>query len=151
MKLGSIATGPDFYDRKIECADLRRYLVDNNVVASGPRRLGKSSIVNRLREIAADEGLMAEHVDVQGKDSAQAFIDEVARHFPDESIKGYLAALGSQARTLLPAVKTARTKSTWWHRRWRRISGNSGKLKLVQVSRRTSSQIEQCTSPDFHR
>lgn len=110
MKLGSIATGSDFYDRSTECADLWRYLENDHVVASGPRRLGKSSIVNRLREEAVGKGLLAEHVDVQGKDSAQAFIDQVSSHFPDASVRGYLAALGLQAKAWLSTVKKIELK-----------------------------------------
>ena len=105
MKLGTVATGHDFFDRKTECADLWRYLENDHVVASGPRRLGKSSIVNRLREEALQRGLLAAHVDVQGKDSAQAFVDEVSAHFPDSSVKGYLAAVGAQAKSWVSAVK----------------------------------------------
>jgi hypothetical protein len=105
MKLGHIATGRDFYDRKAECADLWRYLENDHVVASGPRRLGKSSIVNRLREEAGQKGLLAAHVDVQGIDSAQAFIDEISGHFPDGSIKSYLSSASEQAKSWLSAVK----------------------------------------------
>lgn len=105
MKLGSIATGEDFYDRKTECADLWRYLKNEHIVASGPRRLGKTSIINRLREEAIADGLLAELVDVQGIEGAQAFIDEIARHFPDASVTGYLGSLGKTAKSWLSAVK----------------------------------------------
>ena len=110
MKLGNIATGADFYDRQTECADLWRYLENDHVVASGPRRLGKSSIVNRLREQAIEKGLLAQHVDVQGVESAQAFIDQVSGHFPDASVNGYLGALGKTAKTWLSAVKKVELK-----------------------------------------
>ncbi|OYT92335.1 MAG: ATP-binding protein [Burkholderiales bacterium PBB3] len=105
MKLGAIATGIDFYDRKTECSDLWGYLENDHVVASGPRRLGKSSIVNRLREEAAAKGLLAQHVDVQGIEGAQAFIDEISSHFPDDSIMGYLSSLGDTAKQWFSAVK----------------------------------------------
>lgn len=90
MKLGNIADGADFYDREVERKDIWRYLEDNHIVASGPRRLGKSSIINRLREEAVEKGLLAKHVDVQGIDTAQGFIYELLSHFPDDSIKAYL-------------------------------------------------------------
>ena len=92
MKLGAIATGIDFYDRKTECSDFWGYLQNDHVVASGLRRLGKSSIVNRLREEAMAKGMLAQHVDVQGIEGAKAFIDEISAHFPDDSIKRYLSA-----------------------------------------------------------
>jgi uncharacterized protein len=105
MKLGGMASGEDFFDRKTECAALWRYLEKDHVVASGPRRLGKSSIVNRLREEAEVKGILAAHVDVQGIEGAQAFVDELARHFPDASIKGYLSSMGTTVKSWLPAIK----------------------------------------------
>lgn len=105
MMLGNIATGADFYGRETECADLMRYLAKNHVVASGPRRLGKSSIVNRLCEKAESDGIMARHVDVQGVEDAQGFIDEINRHFPDATIRGYLSKMGQAAKNMFGAVK----------------------------------------------
>jgi len=109
MKLGGIASGDDFYDRKSECAALTRYLEKDHVVASGPRRLGKSSIVNRLREEATAKGILVAHVDVQGIEGAQAFVDELERHFPDASIKGYLNSMSAAAKAWLPAIKNVTT------------------------------------------
>ena len=110
MKLGTIATGDDFYDRKTECADLWRYLEGDHVVASGPRRLGKSSIVNQLIEEAKTQGLLARHVDVQGIEGAQAFIDQLSGHFPEESIKGYLKTIGQITSQWLSKVRKVELK-----------------------------------------
>ena len=110
MRLGTIATGNDFYDRQSECADLWRYLENDHVVASGPRRLGKSSIVNRLREEAEAKGLLVRHVDVQGVEDAQAFVDQISSHFPDASVTGYLGALSQHAKQWLSAVKKVEFK-----------------------------------------
>jgi AAA+ ATPase superfamily predicted ATPase len=107
MKLGGMASGADFFDRTVECAALWRYLEKDHVVASGPRRLGKSSIVNRLREEASAKGILAAHVDVQGIEGAQAFVDELTRHFPDASIKGYLSAIGGSVKGCLWSIKLA--------------------------------------------
>ncbi len=110
MMLGNIATGTDFYDRETECDDLWRYLEKNHVVASGPRRLGKSSIVHRLCEKAETESIMARHVDVQGVEGAQGFIDEISKHFPDVTISGYLAKMGQGAKKLIGSVKKFEAK-----------------------------------------
>lgn len=110
MKLGTIATGDDFYDRKTECADLWRYLESDHVVASGPRRLGKSSIVNQLIEEAKAKELLARHVDVQGIEGTQAFIDQLSLHFPDDSIKGYLKNASNTARQWFSKVKKVELK-----------------------------------------
>lgn len=110
MKLGNIATGDDFYGRETECADLWRYLEKDHVVASGPRRLGKSSIVNRMCEQATANGILAGHVDVQGSDSVQSFIDEIGKKFPDARIKSHIATMGQQAKNWLGVVKKVEVK-----------------------------------------
>lgn len=105
MRLGSIAAGNDFFDRQSECDDLWRYLESDHIVASGPRRLGKSSIVNRLREEAEAKGLLVRHVDVEDAEGAQKFVHQLSGHFPDVSVKGYLGALSDHARKWLSLVK----------------------------------------------
>ncbi len=128
MKLGAIATGNDFYDRKTECTDLWGYLENDHVVASGPRRLGKSSIVNRLREEAETKGLLAKHVDVQGIEGAKAFIDEISNHFPDASVKGYLGSLTGTAKQWLSSVKKIELKG---------LGGVGGALELQANAKQT--------------
>ena len=54
IKLGNKADGDDFFDRVHERDDLWRYLEGNHIVLSGPRRLGKTSLLQRLAEEAAD-------------------------------------------------------------------------------------------------
>jgi uncharacterized protein len=110
MMLGNIAIGTDFYGRETECADLWRYLEKDHVVASGPRRLGKSSIVHRLCEKAEADNIMARHVDVQGVEGAQGFIDEISKHFPDATISGYLSRMGQGAKRLIGSVKKFEAK-----------------------------------------
>jgi hypothetical protein len=110
MKLGSIATGEDFYGREAECADLWRYLEKDHVVASGPRRLGKSSIVNRMCEKAAQDGLLANHVDVQGVEGVQGFIDQITAKFPEDSIRRHAETMGQAAKRWLAAVKKIEIK-----------------------------------------
>ena len=105
MRLGSIATGSDFFDRVTECKDLWNYLENEHIVASGPRRLGKSSIVNRLREQALEQELLAQHVDVQGVEGAQAFVDQLAAHFPDATVNGYITGLTQTAKQWFAKVK----------------------------------------------
>ncbi len=105
MKLGNIADGADFYDRKQECADIWRYLQDNHLIITGPRRLGKSSVLNRLREEASEKTLLAKHVDVEGIDTAEGFIEELNLAFPDDSISHYLQNLGENAISWLPKIK----------------------------------------------
>lgn len=105
MKLGNIADGADFYDRKQECADIWRYLQDNHLVITGPRRLGKSSVLNRLREEASEKDLLAKHVDVEDIDTVEGFIEELNLAFPDDSISHYLQNLGEYATSWASKIK----------------------------------------------
>lgn len=105
MKLGNIADGADFYGRQQECEDIWRYLQDNHLVITGPRRLGKSSILNHLREEANEKGLLAKHIDVEGIDTIEGFIEELNKAFPDDSINHYLNALSGQAKSWLARIK----------------------------------------------
>ena len=107
MRLGSKAEGADFFDRDTERDDLWRYLEGNHIVLSGPRRLGKTSLLQRLADEAEGKGLMARLVDVEGINSAKAFVDALEQAFPDESITGYL--------------KVAREKASDWLARFRKI------------------------------
>jgi len=46
-------------------------------------------------------------MDVQGIDTAGAFVAELNRAFPDDSVKGYLRAVGAQVDRLLKRFKKA--------------------------------------------
>jgi hypothetical protein len=94
MKLGGIADGDAFFDREGERQDLWRHLEGDHVVLSGPRRLGKSSLLKRLADEAAGQGLLARLVDVGGVETPAAFIDALDRAFPDETIAGHLRGAG---------------------------------------------------------
>lgn len=97
IRLGNKADGDDFFNRDSERQDLWRYLSDNHIVLSGPRRLGKTSLLQKLAEEAEAHGLLARLVDVGGMDKAADFIAELARAFPDDSIQGHLAAAADKA------------------------------------------------------
>jgi AAA+ ATPase superfamily predicted ATPase len=88
MRLGNKAEGADFFDRVTEQDALWCYLEGNHIVLSGPRRLGKTSLLQRLADEAEGKGLMARLVDVEGINSAEAFVGALERAFPDESITG---------------------------------------------------------------
>ncbi|MBC7953534.1 MAG: ATP-binding protein [Rhodospirillaceae bacterium] len=110
IKLGNKADGEDFFDRQTEREDLWRYVEGNHIVLSGPRRLGKTSLLQRLGEEAADKGLLARLVDVEGIDTPQAFIAELERAFPDSSVTGHLQAAGSKASEWLNRFRKVELK-----------------------------------------
>ena len=105
MRLGNKAEGADFFDRVTEQEDLWRYLEGNHIVLSGPRRLGKTSLLQRVAYDAEEKGLMARLVDMEGISSAEAFVGALERAFPDESITGYLRAAGKKASDWLARIR----------------------------------------------
>ena len=85
MKLGNVATGADFFNRVTDLVDIWDKISDDHLILSGPRRLGKSSVLYKLKEQATEHGYNAEIVDVQGVDDAQGFIDCIFESFPTKS------------------------------------------------------------------
>lgn len=105
IKLGNKADGEDFFDRVSEREDLWNYLQGNHIVLSGPRRLGKTSLLQKLAEEAEQHGLLARLIDMSGIDSAAAFIAELERAFPDDSISGHLNSAAEKANAWLNRVR----------------------------------------------
>jgi len=101
IRVGAIAEGEDFFDRVTELDDLWRYVEGNHILLSGPRRLGKSSLLKRFAEQATAQGILARLVDVEGIDNAGAFVAELVRAFPDESLSGYASSAGTALGSLL--------------------------------------------------
>ena len=129
MRLGSKAEGADFFDRVTERDDLWRYLEGNHIVLSGPRRLGKTSLLQRLAEEAEEKGLLARLVDVGGINSAEAFVGALEGAFPDESITGYLKLeAGSSEKVLIQSdvddgydrLLASRSRFIHWYQRLER-------------------------------
>lgn len=110
IRVGNKAEGDDFFDRLAERETLWRYLESNHIQLSGPRRLGKTSLLQRLAEEATAKGLFARLVDVEGIDSVEEFVAELGRAFPDHSIKGYLKDAGSTATSWLDLFRRVELK-----------------------------------------
>jgi AAA+ ATPase superfamily predicted ATPase len=94
IRLGSKADGDEFFDRETEREDLWRYLEGNHIVLSGLRRLGKTSLLQRLAEEADPKGLLARLVDVEGLDSTGAFVEATGRAFPEHTVATHSKAAG---------------------------------------------------------
>jgi uncharacterized protein len=90
IRLGNKAEGADFFDRETEREDLWRHLEGNHVVLSGPRRLGKTSILQRLADEAPGQGLLSGLVDLEGLDTPSAFIGALDRAFPDATVADHM-------------------------------------------------------------
>jgi hypothetical protein len=91
MRLGNPATGDEFFGRTEELSDLWRYLEADHIRFPGVRRLGKTSILKRLEEDAAEHGLMAKWLDVSGIDSAQGMVTLLDQAFPEKSISRFVS------------------------------------------------------------
>lgn len=90
LRVGAPAEGDDFFDRVVERAQLWRVLPSNHVVLSAPRRLGKTSLLKKLVQEAADHGLLARYVDLQSVTDAGQLIEAMERQFPEETVKAHV-------------------------------------------------------------
>ncbi len=113
IRVGAIAEGEDFFDRVTELDDLWRYVEGNHILLSGPRRLGKSSLLKRFAEQATAQGILARLVDVEGIDNAGAFVAELVRAFPDESLSGYASSAGTALGSLLTRFRKMDSQYSW--------------------------------------
>jgi hypothetical protein len=90
MKLGAPASGPDFFGRNQVVADLWRYLESEHIRFPGVRRLGKTSILIRLLEQAAEHGVFARKLDVSAIDAAERFVELLEQTFPKNLIARFV-------------------------------------------------------------
>ena len=105
IRVGNKADGDDFFDRTAEREDLWRYLAGNHVVLSGARRLGKTSLLQRLAEEAAERGWQARLLDVEGIDSAEAFVDQLARAFDEATLSGGRRSVGAAVTRVFASLR----------------------------------------------
>ncbi len=110
IRVGNKAEGDAFFDRVTEREDIWRHLEGNHIVLSGPRRLGKTSLLQRIAEEAAEKGILARLIDVEGIDNAEAFIDQLSRAFPEESIKGYMQEIGARVTSWFERIRKMEVK-----------------------------------------
>jgi len=75
--IGNAATGQAFFDREELLEDIWTALVTDNVLLAAPRRVGKTSIMHRLKD-APQPGFTVMFVDAQGFDTPAALVAELA-------------------------------------------------------------------------
>lgn len=92
IPVGTKAEKADFFGRTRELEDLWALLESNHIVLSGPRRLGKTSLLQRLVDDARDNGWHAALIDVQGHSSIEALLGELDRALPAATISGWMDA-----------------------------------------------------------
>ena len=97
IPVGAMAQGAQFFGRTRELSDLWGLFEANHVVLSGPRRLGKTSLLQRLVDDAPTCGWHAVLVDLQGPSRIEDMLAELDRSLPDSSIAGWLGAFQKSA------------------------------------------------------
>ena len=93
IQLGNIARGDDFFDRNGIREEIWRYLQGHHLVLRGARRLGKSSVLERLVEEANAHQFTAQRLDVSGYQGAEEFIEALERTLLPTGIPQILAGL----------------------------------------------------------
>ncbi|MDR3517948.1 MAG: AAA family ATPase [Azospirillaceae bacterium] len=105
MKVGGKADGDAFFNRTRERTALWRILENDHITISGPRRLGKTSLLQKLADEAEDKGWIAALVDVEGLGTPKAFFEALDRHFPDVTLSATLQRGGEAIRRRLTGLQ----------------------------------------------
>ncbi len=82
-----------------------RYLESNHILLSGPRRLGRTSHLQRLTEEASEQGWFPRLMEVQGIDTANAFVAELNQSLSRRLDKGFLSHAGAKVDNLVRRFK----------------------------------------------
>ncbi len=88
-KVGPPVTGKDFFDRENEQGQMWEYLDGDDLLLLAPRRVGKTSLMFRLRATAADKGFEAAYVSVAGVHDEIGFVSKLC-----EAVSGLGSAPG---------------------------------------------------------
>ena len=96
IPVGAKAEKDQFHGRSRELADLWGLFELNHIVLSGPRRLGKTSLLQRLVDDASAKGWPAVLIDVQGHGRVEDMLGELERSLPDTAIKRWLDSAKTQ-------------------------------------------------------
>jgi uncharacterized protein len=90
---GALAVGDAFADRETELAELRRDVQNGqSVVVFAPRRYGKSSLVERARQVLVGEGIAVAYVDVMTAPTKEKLAEKLARTIHDDVASSFFRA-----------------------------------------------------------
>jgi len=78
-KTGLPVHGDDFYDRINEQTRIWERLETDNILLLAPRRVGKTSLLHRIRQVAPEHGREPVFLDVQDKVSELGFVEKLFR------------------------------------------------------------------------
>lgn len=85
IKIGAPVEGADFFDRERELLRLWHHLEGDHVLLLAPRRIGKTSLMLRLRDQASEKGFHPSYVTVEAVQNEIGFVEKL-----------YKAALSSE-------------------------------------------------------
>jgi hypothetical protein len=91
IPVGNKAKGQDFFDRVREREDIWSLLVTTHIQFSGPRRLGKTSILEQLVQEALARGWHAKLITVEDIDTVPDFIARIDGAFPATGLNAWVA------------------------------------------------------------
>ena len=77
--VGAPVRGEKFYDRRRELASTWGDLETDNLLLLAPRRVGKTSLMLRLQDTAAEHGFRAVYCSVAGATSESRFLNEILK------------------------------------------------------------------------
>ncbi len=99
------------FDRTRETADLwKQFDEGRNLLMLAPRRIGKTVLLNRLRDMAADRGIRAVILDVEGYREEKDFFRQCCAAIQEELSTGakVMTALGDRFPASSKAARKAR-------------------------------------------
>lgn len=107
---GSPVENDDFFNRPRELARLRRELENGaNILFTAPRRVGKTSLILRLRQLCREEGWAAAFLNVEGCNDelsfAEKLVDELRRGGLNPDAMNRAVTTFQQVRRALSGVK----------------------------------------------
>jgi uncharacterized protein len=76
-KVGAPAQGSDFYDREVEQRKVWRQLASDHLLLLAPRRVGKTSLMLRLKDTAARNGHTAAFISVSDAGTEIGFLKKI--------------------------------------------------------------------------
>ncbi|MBK8251767.1 MAG: hypothetical protein IPK82_03760 [Polyangiaceae bacterium] len=108
VKVGAAVIGDDFFNREAEQRRLWQHFETDHVLLLAPRRVGKTSLMLKLSDDAADKGFLAAYVTVESATDEMGFVMKLldgARSL-DKS-KSWLKSLANLASGAQKAVRNA--------------------------------------------
>ena len=125
LRVGAPAEGDDFFNRKVERAQLWRVLTANHVVLTAPRRVGKTSLLKVLAHEAAAQGLLAIYLDLSPCTDAAALLQAIDAALPEATLTAYR--------------KQAAAKVGEWFARIGKVRLDAGELGGLEIETRPTA------------